>query len=202
MYLRIYGGTFVRVSRTQNDIFTAYKFPTLSHCPHISAARQVHSIRARARQSTCIQPSHHISYEHKLSTRADTRCAVVIRVIRAIYHVQILIRRRHRQITILINVRLYARLKFTLALLFFSPSFHFFFFSIGFRSRIHPSNQPSIHLSTYISFFSSLVRRQIEKFRNINSPRGQTRITRLPSKPGRWISVLLELLKLSWERFF
>lgn len=75
-------------------------------------------------------------------------------------------------------------------------------FFIDFRSFIHPSNQPSIHLSTYISFFSSLVRRQIEKFRNINSLRGQTRITRLPSKPGRWIPVLLELLKLSWERNF
>lgn len=61
--------------------------------------------------------------------------------------------------------------------------------------------RPFIYI--YSILFPASSARQIEKFRNINSPRGQTRITRLPGKPARWIPVLLEQpRKLSWEQFF
>lgn len=115
------------------------------------------------------------------------------RVIRPIYHVQILI---HYiviwQYSLMSDFTAF-KLHSSLALLFF----------IDFSSCIHSSLTSlfPVHLSIYISFFSLLVRRQIEKFRNINSLRGQTRITRLPSKPGRWISIV-ELLELNWKQFF
>lgn len=141
------------ISRTQNDIFTAYKFADAIATVHnISVARQVHSIRAssRARWSGAV----HTTASHIVQTQnfPVSGRALVTRNTSNLPRSNIN-SPHHRQITILINVRLYARLN-----LRSRHSFYFFYYpSVFARAFIHLTNLPSIYLHIFHSFPRSFV---------------------------------------------